>query len=162
MSDVTAANHSEFQAADKIVLIAYLDAADAASKATFSAFADQHRDEYLFGISYDSATAAKATVPSVVLYKTFDEGRNDLVASPLTAEALGEFIHEHSVPLLDEISPDNFAMYSDAGLPLAFIFVEGSDPKRTEITKAMEPIAREHKGKVNFVWIDALKVSFVP
>lgn len=157
VSVVTAANHAEFKAADKIVLIAYLDSEDATSKAAFADFADSHRDEYLFGISTDSAAEAGVTVPSVVLYKSFDEGRNDLHGA-ISASKLGEFITEHSVPLLDEISPDNFAMYSEAGIPLAYIFVESSDPKRETIVKAIEPVAREYKGKVNFVWIDATKV----
>lgn len=139
-------------------MIAYLDAADVASAATFSAFADLHRDDYLFGISQDSAAAAKVTAPTVVLYKTFDEGRNDLTGT-LSAESLAEFAKEHSVPLLDEISPENFATYSEAGLPLAYIFVEATNPEREAITKAIEPVARTHKGKVNFVWIDATKVG---
>ena len=139
-------------------MIAYLDKSDAASIATFSAFADVHRDDYLFGISYDSAAAAKVATPAVVLYKSFDEGRNDFTA-PFTTAALADFAKEHSVPLLDEISPDNFAMYSEAGLPLAYIFVEASNPEREAITKAIEPVARQHKGKLNFVWIDATKVS---
>lgn len=159
VSDVTAANHDEFKAADKLVLIAYLDASDDASKALFADFANVHRDDYLFGVSTDSAAKAGVTVPSVVLYKTFDEGRNDFTG-PLSTAALATFAKENSVPLLDEISPDNFAMYSEAGLPLAYIFVEASDPKRNDITKAIEPIAREYKGKINFVWIDATKVSF--
>lgn len=158
---MTSANHAEFKAADKIVLIAYLDAEDATSKTAFADFADLHRDEYLFGISTDSAAEAGVTVPSVVLYKTFDEGRNDLPGA-ISAGKLSEFITEHSVPLLDEISPDNFAMYSEAGIPLAYIFVESSDPKRETIVKAIEPVAREYKGKVNFVWIDATKVRFLP
>lgn len=143
-------------------MIAYLSSEDSASTSSFSDFAETHRDEYLFGISTDAAAAKEAgvEVPSVVLYKTFDEGRNDFKGDLSSAAALGDFIKENATPLLDEISPDNFAMYSEAGLPLAYIFVEASDPKRSEITKAIEPVAREHKGKINFVWIDATKVSF--
>ncbi|KAL8292617.1 hypothetical protein RQP46_001229 [Phenoliferia psychrophenolica] len=158
VSDVTSANHDEFKGADKIVLIAYLDASDAASKAAFNDFADTHRDDYLFGVSTDSAASAGVTAPAVVLYKTFDEGRNDLTGA-VSAAALADFVREHSVPLLDEISPDNFALYAEAGIPLAYIFVEATDPKREEITKAIEPVAREHKGKINFVWIDAVKFA---
>lgn len=158
VSDVTAANHDEFKGADKIVLIAYLDESDKSNKATFSDFADAHRDDFLFGISTDSAAAAGVKAPAVVLYKTFDEGRNDFTGK-LSASALSEFAKEHAVPLLDEISPDNFALYAEAGIPLAYIFVEASDPKRAEITKAIEPVAREHKGKLNFVWIDAAKFA---
>ena len=161
VTDVTSANHAEFQAADKIVMIAYLDESDETNKAAFSDFADVHRDDYLFGISTDSAATAGVTPPAVVLYKTFDEGRNDFTGS-IDIESLSEFAKEHAVPLLDEISPDNFAVYADAGIPLAYIFVEATNPKREEIVKAIEPVAREHKGKVNFVWIDATKVGQFP
>lgn len=159
VSDVTAENHDEFRAADKVVLIAYVDESDSAIKTTFSDFANLYRDDYLFGVSTDAAAAAAANVkvPAVVLYKTFDEGRNDLEGE-INDDSLFIFAKENSVPLLDEISPDNFATYAEAGLPLAYIFVESSNPKREEIVKAIEPVAREHKGKINFVWIDAVKV----
>ncbi|KAM0786152.1 hypothetical protein ACM66B_006960 [Microbotryomycetes sp. NB124-2] len=158
VSDVTSANHDEFKAADRIVMIAYLDESDEKNKAAFSDFADVHRDDYLFGISTDSAVAAGVTPPTVVLYKTFDEGRNEYTGE-IAADKLASFAKEHAVPLLDEISPDNFAMYAEAGLPLAYIFVESTNAKRAEITKAIEPVARDYKGKVNFVWIDSNKFA---
>ncbi|GAA6036211.1 hypothetical protein JCM8097_006838 [Rhodosporidiobolus ruineniae] len=160
VSDVTAENHDEFRAADKVVLIAYADESDSKTKKVFNDFANLYRDDYLFGYSTDAAAAAAADVkvPAVVLYKTFDEGRNDLEGK-ITDDSLFLFAKEHSVPLLDEISPDNFAMYAESGLPLAYIFVEATDPKREEIVKAIEPVAREHKGKINFVWIDATKFA---
>lgn len=139
-------------------MIAYLDASDSTNKATFSDFADAHRDDYLFGISTDSAATAGVTAPAVVLYKSFDEGRNDYTGV-IDAETLSEFAKEHAVPLLDEISPDNFALYAEAGIPLAYIFIESTNPERESVVKAIEPVAREYKGKVNFVWIDATKFA---
>ncbi|GAA5878023.1 hypothetical protein JCM16303_002821 [Sporobolomyces ruberrimus] len=160
VSDVTTANHDEFKSADRVVIIAYVDESDETTKSTFNNFADLYRDDYLFGLSTEPAVAAAASVkaPAVVLYKSFDEGRNELDGK-ITDDSLFVFAKEHSVPLLDEISPDNFAMYSEAGIPLAYIFIESSNPKREQIVKALEPVAREHKGKVNFVWIDANKFS---
>jgi protein disulfide-isomerase A1 len=60
------------------------------------------------------------------------------------------------MPLLDEISPENFASYAEAGVPLAYIFVEATDPKREALVKSIEPVARKHKGKVNFVCVASL------
>lgn len=159
VSEVTAANHDEFKAADKVVLVAYADASDSKTQKTFKDFADVYRDDYLFGLSTDAAAIAAAgvTPPAVVMYKTFDEGRNELEGD-ITDDSLFLFAKEHSVPLLDEISPDNFATYAEAGLPLAYIFIPSTDSNRAEVVKAVEPVAREHKGKINFVWIDANKV----
>merc|ERR1711977_578391 len=128
------------------------------NQAVFNSFAESHRDDYLFGTTSDPTAISQAgiTPPAVVLYKTFDEGRNDLTAS-FTTEALADFVAEHSVPLLDEISPENFAMYAEAGIPLAYIFIPADDAERATLVKSIEPIAREYKGKVNFVWIDVNK-----
>merc|ERR1711939_477442 len=158
VSDVTADNHDEFKEADEIVVVGYFDAADEMNKAVFTGVAEAHRDDYLFGISTDSAAAAGVKAPTVVLYKKFDEGRND-IAGDVEPEGLTDFIREHAVPVLDEISPENFATYAESGLPLAYIFVEATDPKRESLVKELEPVAREHKGKINFVWIDATKFA---
>lgn len=160
VSTITQDNHVEFQGADKIVLIAYLDESDAINKNVFSAFAESHRDDYLFGLSTDPTTISSAGVvpPAVVMYKTFDEGRNDFTKS-FTSEALTTFVSEHAVPLLDEISPENFALYAEAGIPLAYIFVPADDANRQTLVKSIEPIAREYKGKINFVWIDTNKFA---
>merc|ERR1711939_78023 len=132
VSDVTADNHDEFKEADKIVVVGYFDAADEMNKAVFTGVAEAHRDDYLFGISTDSAAAAGVKAPTVVLYKKFDEGRND-IAGDVEPEGLTDFIREHAVPALDEISPENFAPYAESGLPLAYIFVEATDPKRKSL-----------------------------
>ncbi|BGP57984.1 hypothetical protein JCM8202_001926 [Rhodotorula sphaerocarpa] len=160
VSDVNAVNHDEFKAADKVVLIAYLDESDSTNQETFKAFGNMYRDDYLFGLSTDAAAHAAAAVkpPQVVMYKSFDEGRNDLEGS-ITEDSLFNFAKDHSVPLLDEISPDNFATYAGAGIPLAYVFVPSNDPKLGEIVEAVKPVAREHKGRINFVWIDSNKFA---
>jgi len=160
VSTVTAENHTEFSKADRVVVIAYLDASDAGNLDIFNTFAAEHRDDYLFGASYDPAVATEVGVsaPSLVLYKDFDEGRNDLTSS-FTQEGILDFVGKHSVPLFDEISPSNFATYAESGLPLAYTFIEAADPKREEIIKSLESVAKAHQGSINFVWIDALKFA---
>lgn len=160
VSRITADNHVEFQGADKIVLIAYLDESDAENKGIFDSFAESYRDDYMFGITTDPTANSQAGVapPAIVLYKTFDEGRNEFTGS-FTPQGLVDFVHDHSVPLLDEISPENFALYAEAGIPLAYIFVPSDDPQRPALVKSIEPIARDYKGKINFVWIDTNKFS---
>lgn len=157
---MTAANHSDFTGADRLVVVSYLDGSDTTNRKIFDAFAQANRDDYLFGVSTDAAAASAAGVqaPAIVLYKTFDEGRNDYVGS-FTPEGLTEFLRDHSVPLFDEISPENFALYAEADVPLAYTFIEASDSSREALVKSLEPIARENKGKINFVWIDATKFA---
>ncbi|GAA97228.1 uncharacterized protein L969DRAFT_84341 [Mixia osmundae IAM 14324] len=156
VSDVTSSNHDEFSKTDKVVIIAYLDSTDTEHKETFTKFANTHRDSYVFGLTHDSSLAG-ASGAKIVLHKSFDEGRNDFPSSSFTEDSLLEFVKTYDTPLLDEISPDNFAKYAESGLPLAYVFVERTDESREALVKSLEPLAREVKGKVNLVWIDALK-----
>ncbi|POV98379.1 hypothetical protein PSHT_14058 [Puccinia striiformis] len=58
--------------------------------------------------------------------------------------------------VLDSLPP-TLLYYSEIGLPLAYTFIEANNPKREELIKSLEPVAKDHKGHVNFVWIDATK-----
>lgn len=154
------ANHTEFQNADKIVLLAYLDDSDVSNKKVFETYAETMRDEYLFGITSDSdaISAAGVQAPSVVLYKQFDEGRNDHKGA-ITPDELTAFIKEHATPLFDEITPDNFATYAEANMPLAYLFIPADDEHREHLIEGLKPVASANKGKINFVWIDSNKFS---
>ena len=159
VTTVTSENHEEFKAADKVVVIAY--ATSESELAEFKATAEAHRDDYLFGFSTDAAAtkAAGVTAPAVVLYKSFDEGKVTFPtdASAATSATLSAFIKENSIPLFDEVNGDNYATYAGSGLPLAYLFVDPEDPKKASYLKELTPVAAEYKGKVNFVWIDAVK-----
>ena len=69
---------ADFKTADKVVLVGYFEADDKTSNATFTTVAEKLRDNYLFGASNDAelAKAEGVTFPSIVLYKSFDEGKN--------------------------------------------------------------------------------------
>lgn len=153
-------NHTDFTKADRVVLVAYLDETDTKNRETYEAVAATRRDDYVFGLATDAASIAAAGVkaPALVLYKTFDEGRNDYTGS-FTSEGIFQFAQQHSVPLFDEISPSNYAMYAESGLPLAYTFIEATDPSRESLVKSLEPVAKAHQGAINFVWIDALKFA---
>lgn len=162
VSIVDQSNHTEFQNADRIVLVAYLDEKDAANKKAFQTFAEGLRDEFLFGLTTDPEAVAAAghiQTPALVMYKQFDEGRNDLTTGDFSASAITAFLKEHATPLFDEITPDNFAMYAEANMPLAYLFIPADDEHREHLVETLKPVASKNKGKINFVWIDAKKFS---
>ncbi|EJD53585.1 protein disulfide isomerase [Auricularia subglabra TFB-10046 SS5] len=161
VTEVTATNHDEFKAADNIVIIAYTSSSTDAPAPVFSQVAEKHRDDYLFGLSSDEAAISAAGVkpPAVVVYRKFDEPRLDFAKTDFTAEELEAFIAENSMPLVDEVGPENYGRYAQAGLPLAYLFIEPSDAKHAEYVEALRPVAKKHKGKINFVYIDAVKFA---
>ncbi|KDN50895.1 hypothetical protein RSAG8_00524, partial [Rhizoctonia solani AG-8 WAC10335] len=146
------------------VVVAYVDSdGDDLAKA-IKAAADDHRDDYLFGLTTDAEAIKEAgvTPPALVVYKTFDEGRVDLPAASIksaTSESLVSFIKENAVPLLDEISGENYANYAQSGLPLAYLFLDPTQSDRESKIAEFASVAKKFKGKVNFVWIDAIKYA---
>ncbi|PUU77075.1 thioredoxin-like domain-domain-containing protein [Tuber borchii] len=147
---------AEFKTADKIVVVAYLSADDSENSATFTAVADKLRDNYLFGTTTDSALAEADGVkaPAIVLYKTFDEGKT-VFDGAFTTEGITNFANVASTPLIGEVGPETYTGYMAAGIPLAYIFVDGEEIKE-KLTTAIKPLAQEYKGKINFATIDAV------
>lgn len=72
------------------------------------------------------------------------------------AEALSKWVRRESFPLVGEVDPSNYSDYLADGLPMAYLFYSG-DAMRKESLLVLEEAARLHRGKVNFVLIDAAK-----
>ena len=151
----------EFKKADKIVALALVESASDPLAVEFNATAAKHRDDYLFGLTTDKEVfeAAGVTPPAVILYRSFDEHvtQYPYPISSLTSAELENWIKELAVPILDQVSADNYQVYAQSGKPLAYLFVDPSDEKKDEYLALVKPVAAKYKGKVNFVWIDAIQ-----
>ena len=114
VSTLTADKLEEFKTADKVVLVAYLAADDKTSNATFTETANVLRDNYLFGAINDAdvAKAEGVTQPAIVLYKSFDEGKNTFTEK-FDKTAITTFAKTASTPLIGEVGPDTYQMYMD-------------------------------------------------
>jgi len=145
----------DFKTADKVVLVAYFDADDKTSNTTFTAVAQKLRDNYLFGASSDAALAKaeEITFPSVVLYKSFDEGKS-VFSDAFDADAIEKFAATASIPLIGEVGPETYASYMATGIPLAYIFAE-TEEERNELSSILKSIAEKHRGVISFATIDA-------
>lgn len=155
VSVITKDTLEEFKTADKVVIVGYFSADDKAASETFTSVANELRDSYVFG-SIDDAAVAKAEgvkAPGIVLYKSFDEGKN-VFSEKFDADAIREFAKTASTPLIGEVGPETYSGYMSAGIPLAYIFSETPE-ERAELGEAIKPIAEKYKGKINFATIDA-------
>ncbi|KAI9467005.1 protein disulfide isomerase [Lactarius psammicola] len=161
VSEVTAANFDEFKKADKIVAIAYLSSLSDTPAAEFQATAEKHRDDYLFGQSTDSALieAAGLSPPAIVLYRAFDDPVSvyPYPVPSATVEEIENWIKELSVPTLAEVNAENYMVYAQSGKPLAYLFLDPTSETKDEYIERVRAVALEHKAKINFVWIDAIK-----
>ncbi len=102
----------DFKTADKVVLVAYFDADDKSSNTTFTEIAETLRDTFLFGATHDAALAKAEGVkqPAIVLYKSFDEGKNTFTEK-FDKAAIEKFAKTASVPLVGEVGPETYAGY---------------------------------------------------
>ena len=155
VSEVTKATLEEFKTADKVVLVGYFAADDKASNETFTQVADGLRDNFLFGATSDAslAKAEGVTQPGLVLYKSFDDGK-DVFTKTFDADAIREFAKVASTPLIGEVGPETYSDYMASGIPLGYIFAETPE-EREQFAKELKPLALKHKGEINFATIDA-------
>ncbi|RVD88709.1 uncharacterized protein DFL_002885 [Arthrobotrys flagrans] len=145
-----------FKTSDKVVVVAYFNADDKKSNETFAAIAEKHRDDYLFGAVSDPAIleAAKITAPGVVVYRSFDEPET-VYDGAFETEAITTFVKTTAIPLIGEVGPETYSGYMSAGIPLAYIFVEG-DEQKTKYVTGLKDLAKKYKGKINVATIDAV------
>jgi len=107
----------EFKTADKVVVVGFFKVDDKASNTTFSEVAETMRDDYLFGATNDAdlAKAEGVKAPAIVLYKTFDDGK-DTFEKKFEKEAITKFTKDAATPLVGEVGPETYAGYMAVGL----------------------------------------------
>jgi len=94
----------------------------------------------------------------VVILKQFDERENRL-GSKNFKDLIG-FIRRYAVPIIDEVTPENYRSYVDSGVPLVYIFVDLSvSGQREKCEDQVRNIAKQTKGKINWVFIDWKKFA---
>lgn len=127
VSVLTSETLEEFKTADKVVLVAYFGKDDKTSNSTFSEVAEGLRDDYLFGATSDAdlAKAEGVKQPSIVLYKSFDEGKNTF-EDKFDKEVVDKWVKTSAIPLIGEVGPETYAGYM-AVRYLAMLPIRGAD-----------------------------------
>jgi protein disulfide-isomerase A1 len=107
----------DFKTSDNVVLVAYFAADDKASNETFTNVAESLRDSYIFGAINDASVAKAEGVkqPAIVLYKSFDEGK-DTFEEKFDKEEITKFAKAAATPLVGEVGPDTYQGYMSVSL----------------------------------------------
>ena len=100
----TAEEASKFKESAEVVVLGYFSDLESKDAKTFLEVASEN-DDYPFAIASDKSVLSDLNVDKdgVVLFKKFDEGRNDFEGE-LTPEALKKFITSNSLPLVVEFT----------------------------------------------------------
>ncbi|GFO41792.1 protein disulfide-isomerase [Plakobranchus ocellatus] len=142
-----------FREKDDVVVIGFFkDQESDAAKQFIDAASSM--DDIAFGITSESEVFADNKVESdtVVLFKKFDEGRNDFEGE-VTSEEIKNFISANRLPLVIEFTQESAQKIFGGDVKnhiLMFLKKEGNE----ETIKGFESVAKAFKGKVLFIYLD--------
>ena len=89
------------------------------------------------------------------MFKKFDDGFSLFTGDITNEEELTKFIKKESIPLMDDIGPENYMRYYESKMPLAFFFWSDKENHRNKYGPLVEESLKRHRDKVNAVYIDA-------
>ncbi|KAF2490978.1 hypothetical protein BU16DRAFT_565901 [Lophium mytilinum] len=150
---------AEFREIDGVVIVAYLDPEDAELIDTFSTYAREHHDDFVFGIATEAQLAKVdgLPVPSVTVFK-IREGDNTALNGRFDQDSLGKFLAMATPSVIGEITKRNIDTYMSAGKPIAYIFVNSEDDK-VDLRRELTPVAKKYGQYMAFGLIDAAEYS---
>lgn len=113
-------------------------------------------DDYLFGITSQDDVYKEYNVEKdgIVLFKKFDEGRNDFEGE-LTEKSLKDFINMNSLPLVVDFNQDTAQKVFGGDIKAHnLLFISKQSSEYEKLVEVFRKVAKEFKKKVLFVTID--------
>jgi len=134
----------------KLILVGFA-APDTDQMIAIQEFGESERDHCVTGVGTEElAKTLDITFPSYILYRSFDD-------TPVIGEefvSIREFFQKNRFPILDEMRPENYQLYMDRGIPVAWLSIKEDDEKTRKI---FEKHAANYIGIFSAVWVDADK-----
>jgi len=147
---------TKFVADNKVAVIGFFKDLESAEAKNFLEVAGA-LDDVKFATTSEAAvfTANKVEKDGIVLFKAFDEGRNDYDGAA-EVEALTTFITANSLPLVIEFNHDTAQkIFSGEVKNHLLLFISQKSDEFPAQKEMAAKIAGDYKGKVLFVTVDA-------
>jgi protein disulfide-isomerase A1 len=111
-------------------------------------------DDILFGNvnSVEANTKYGVAAGTVVLFKKFDDKRNDL--TEITEEKLSEFVKKNSSPLVMKFDEKCAQLIFGKSTPGLFLYRDRNSEKTAEFDKIMSAVASQVQGKIQVIITD--------
>jgi protein disulfide-isomerase A1 len=132
----------------------FKDQSSAAAKAFLEVAAET--DDAVFALTASDAVfdEYKVSHDSVVLFKSFDEGRADLT-SDISVQSIKDFIAAHRMPLVTEFSQETAQKIFGGDIKThMLLFVSRKSNKFGQLLDVFKSVAPDFKGKVLFIYIN--------
>ncbi len=141
---------------ESVVIVGFFKDQDSAAAKAFKEVAG-NMDDYKFGITSDSGAFSGNDVSvdeAVVLFKDFDDKRNDLTED-ITEENVSKFIAANALPLLVDFNHDTAQkIFSGEIKNHLLLFLSHKADEYASQKEMATGSAKDYKGKVLFVSID--------
>jgi len=120
--------------------------------------ADMERDDFTFGRTNDKeiAEAFEAEMPSLRMYRQFDESPLTYDGNLTDANGIKQFIRENSVPTFGEWDGKSVKMYQKRKLPIVFIAIDPTEDETESVLEVGQKLAEEFKGTYTLTHLDAI------
>jgi len=113
-------------------------------------------DDYPFGFSSEAAVLEeyKVDTTGIVLFKNFDEGRNDFTGE-VTEEAIVSFVSGNAVPLVADFNQETAQkVFSGEVKSIMLLFVSASAEDYSAKVEIARAIAKDFKGEMRFITVN--------
>eukprot|EP00906_Rhabdomonas_costata_P021362 RCo031020 len=118
------------------------------------AVAKVQRDNFDFALVTDPelAQAHGEAMDTLVVYKPFDELKA-VYGGPLEVDDVTAFLNSHSLPMVGEITANNYQKYRDRGLPQAWLFLGADDKVNQNAIAAFRGAGKGFREQLSMVYI---------
>lgn len=144
----------KFQESHDVFVLGVFESADSASAKTFLAAANADETS-IYAVATDLSIKTKlgVSVDTIVVLKSFDDLRADLVfASSTTSDEIVEFASANSTPLIQEFSQETAKKIFGSKIQRHVLFFTNKDAAHHEGTvAAYREVASQFKGKLLFI-----------
>jgi len=142
-------------AADVAVVGFFADASSEGAATFLKAAAEIDGIPLAIVSSVEIATSQKVSGDGVVLFKQFDEGRNDLSVEGLTVDAIKKHVQENSLPLVIEFTQESAQKIFGGDIKNhLLLFVNKGEDNFEKLVSEFGAAAKNHKGEVLFIYIN--------
>jgi len=142
-----------FVADNDIAIIGFFDSVESDGAKAFMAAAG-NMDDFPFAITSEAAVLAEYKAAGVVIFKNFDEGRNDMEGE-VTEESVTAFVAGNSLPLVVDFSQDTAQkIFSGDIKSHLLLFMSGAAEDHAAKVEIARGIAKDYKGQMLFVTIN--------
>lgn len=139
------------------VVVGFVSSDDQTSRDAFTSAAKTLRNDFDFVLVTDAALIAEkkiASLPAVMIYRNFDEPEISKT-DEFTADSIGKFVTENSLPVLGVIGPENYQKYVGRALPLLWLFVNFEEHESA--VSAVAEVAKQFRKSLLFAKLDGVK-----